>query len=204
MDLLQALLWWIKYLQSSISNEPPAGHLVMYYILTVQYNKWTSSRPCCDGFNTYGPVYQMDFQQALLWWIKYLQSSISNGPPTGLVVMDYILTVQYIKWTSRRPCCDELYTYSLVYQMNPQQALLWWNKYLWSNTSNGPPTGLVVVDSILTFQYIKWTSSRPCCNVLYTYIPVYQMDLQQALLWWIKYLQFSISNGSPTDLVVMD
>ena len=146
MDFLQALLWWIKYLQSSISNEPPAGHLVMYYILTVQYNKWTSSRPCCDGFNTYGPVYQMDFQQALLWWIKYLQSSISNGPPTGLVVMDYILTVQYIKWTSSRPCCDGLNTYGPVYQMDVQEALLSWIIYVQSSISNESPTGFVVME----------------------------------------------------------
>ena len=146
MDLQQALLWWIKYLQSSISNEPPAGNLVMYYILTVQYIKWTSSWPCCDGLNTYGQVYQMDLLQALLWWIKYLQSSNSNGPPVGLIMMDYILTVQYIKWTTSRPCYDELNTYSSVYEMDLQQTLLLWIKYLRSRISNGPPGDLVVMD----------------------------------------------------------
>ena len=145
----------------------------------------------------------MDVQQALLWWIKYLRSSIANGPPTGLVVMDYILTVQYIKWTSNRPCCDGLYTYSSVYQMGFQQALFWRIKYFRSGISNGPPAGLVM-NYILTIQYIKWTSGRPCCDGIYAYSPVYRMDLQQALLWWIIYLQSSISNGLTTGLVVMD
>ena len=145
MDLQQTLLLWIKYLQSSISNEPPAGYLVMYYIPTVQYIKWTSYRPC-DGLNTCSPVYQMNLQQAILWCIIYLQSSTTNGPPAGLVVMDSILTVQYIKWTSSRPCCDGLNTYSPVYQMDLQQALLWWIIYLQFSISNGRPAGLVVMD----------------------------------------------------------
>ena len=176
MDLQQAL-WWIIFLLSSISNGPPTGLVVMNYILVVQYIKWTSNRPCCDELYTYGPVYQMDLQEALLWWIKYVQARISNGPPAGIVVMDYIFTIQYIKWTSSKPCCHGLNTYSPVYQMDHHQALLWWIKYLQASISNRPPAGLVVMDHILTVQYIKWTSSRPCTDRLYTYSSVYQMDI---------------------------